>query len=665
MAQLPSLLVSAVTTFDGKALRKGEKQIGGLTKTVKNLAGALGIAFSAAAIVNFGKLAVKAALDQQAEQNRLNQLLKVGVGATSDQIALLNEQTKALEKVGVVTGGNITQTQSQLATFNLQISTIKTLTPAILDYVTAEKGATASTADFKSMTNGLAQALNGNFASLTKVGFVLDENTKKQIKSGTETERAEALVKVLNSTYKDFNKNLRDTDAGQMQVLSNAAQNATTIIGTGLLDALKAVGKDKSIDGLASSMESAALATADFIRGLGQIGTFNISGKNKNIFKTISEELGKSFSAGPIGMITRLGEKSRVGTGGGFGQGAPAEFQAGINARKAAAAAKAEAKARAAALKLEKERLALTKKFTVAEKNKLSLSKAAAVFDSTRISLAAALKSTFDKETRLRLEALQAIEEDNGDLAIKKINELGALQRNADLMKLAGITEISNATLAGLNTQLLKELEVINGSKMAEADKELARQDAFGKYNSAIKLAGTLALAESYSERVQIQLTEIARLASLSKTTGASNTLALLRQTVELQVINTIAAAQKLADDNRLAALKTYLALLGGVGGGGGGSSGIPMGDFIAPVSTAGASIDAILEFADAATARANAFADLLDLQNIADQKALNQYLITINAGVIADPLAFTGLVQDTIQRINRGGDPLTTAGIL
>jgi hypothetical protein len=160
-------------------------------------------------------LAVKASLEQQAEQNRLNQLLKVGVGATTQEIALLNDQAKVLEKIGVVSGGNITQTQSQLATFNLQVSTIEALTPAILDYVTAEKGATASTADFKSMTNGLAQALNGNFASLTRVGFVLDENTKKQIANGTEAERADALVKVLNSTYKDFNKNLREL---QMQV---------------------------------------------------------------------------------------------------------------------------------------------------------------------------------------------------------------------------------------------------------------------------------------------------------------------------------------------------------------------------------------------------------------------------------------------------------------
>jgi hypothetical protein len=50
----------------------------------------------------------------------------------------------------------------------------------------------------------LAQALNGNFASLTRVGFVLDKVTKKTIASGSESERAAAIVKVLESTYKGF-----------------------------------------------------------------------------------------------------------------------------------------------------------------------------------------------------------------------------------------------------------------------------------------------------------------------------------------------------------------------------------------------------------------------------------------------------------------------------
>jgi len=58
--------------------------------------------------------------------------------------------------------------------------------------------------------------------------------------------------------------------------------------------------------------------------------------------------------------------------------------------------------------------------------------------------------------------------------------------------------------------------------------------------------------------------------------------------------------------------------------------SGIPAGDYIPPISkelaTKG-SIGAILEYADAATARATAFAELLEAQNIADELALNEYL--------------------------------------
>jgi hypothetical protein len=199
-----------------------------------------------------------------------------------------------------------------------------------------------------------------------------------------------------------------------------------------------------------------------------------------------------------------------------------------------------------------------------AEKNKVSLSKAAAAFDSTRISIAAALQATYDKETKLRLEALMLIEEDRGDEALKKISELAKLQKNADLQRLAGVDEISNATLGALNTQLLNELRVINTSKMAEADKELAREEAFKKYNAAITAAGTLAAKESYNERVQIQLTEIAKLAAISKTYNASATAALLLESSELGMIDRVSKAQAAADAKRLAALKEYTDALNG-----------------------------------------------------------------------------------------------------
>ncbi len=155
------------------------------------------------------------------QYERLYRIVNNVTWATREQIKVLNDQAKALASVWVVSSWSITQVQSQLATFDLQIETIKKLTPAILDYVTAEKWANATTEDFKQATNWLAQALNGNFWSLTRVWFVLDENTKKQISNGTEMERAEAIVKVLNSTYGWFNQALAETPLGKIQNLSN------------------------------------------------------------------------------------------------------------------------------------------------------------------------------------------------------------------------------------------------------------------------------------------------------------------------------------------------------------------------------------------------------------------------------------------------------------
>jgi hypothetical protein len=277
-----------------------------------------------------------------------------------------------------------------------------------------------------------------------------------------------------------------------------------------------------------------------------------------------------------------------------------------------------------------------------------------------------------------------AIEEDNGDLALKKISELAALQKNADLAKLAGIKEISDSTLLAINTQLLNELGAINKSKMAEGDKELAREEAFKKYNAAITEAGQLAAKEQYSERVQIQLTEIARLASQSNTTSALKTQVLLREQAELSMIDRVAKAQAAADAARLKSLQEYLNLLGKAGGGsaGGtsGGSGIPPGDFIAPISKelgASASIDALLEYADAASARANAFADLLDLQSAADEAALmsgplGQYATTINVKIeagLGDPEAIARAVEDVLNQstyrgtsVNRGSGDYTIA---
>lgn len=246
-----AIVVPVVTTFDAKGISKAisnfKKLEGsaaktgfalravdqGITSFGKQVAKAGAIAVAAAGAIGFAF--VKSAMEAQAEQQRLTQILLTTGAATEDQVKSLLAQADALEKVGVASAGNITTAQSQLATFDLQFETIQKLTPAIADYVIAEKGASASAADFKAMTNGLAQALNGNFMSLTKSGFVLDDTTKALISNGTEAERAAALVDVLSSTYGGFNEAAAQTAEGRLIVLKNSFNALRTEIGIRLI----------------------------------------------------------------------------------------------------------------------------------------------------------------------------------------------------------------------------------------------------------------------------------------------------------------------------------------------------------------------------------------------------------------------------------------------
>lgn len=195
----------------------------------------------AAFTIKLGRDSVKAAQDAGAAQFRLTSLLLTASGATMEQVKYLNAQSDALAKATVVSKENVQVVQSQLATFNLHTDAIAKLTPAILDYVTAEKGASAGSDQYKQMTNGLALALNGQFGALTRVGFVLDKQTKAQISHGTEMERAAAIAKVLDSTYKNFAITVGDTAAGASQKLANRTNDLKQSFGTALLPVMQQV----------------------------------------------------------------------------------------------------------------------------------------------------------------------------------------------------------------------------------------------------------------------------------------------------------------------------------------------------------------------------------------------------------------------------------------
>lgn len=219
-----------------KATQSTSEKLIGLAPKFKAMATTGAVAFTGLSVALGAS--VRGAIEAESAQIRLATILRTTGGATEAQIEALNAQAQAMERLGVVSADNVTVAQSQLATFDLTADTIEKLTPAILDYAVAEKGASVGAEDLKAMTNGLAQALQGNFGSLTRTGFVLDEATKEMIANGTEAERASALVDVLNSTYKDFNETARQTTEGQAIALRNEMGRISDAIGNALIPAM-------------------------------------------------------------------------------------------------------------------------------------------------------------------------------------------------------------------------------------------------------------------------------------------------------------------------------------------------------------------------------------------------------------------------------------------
>ena len=621
---MANVVIDIAAEFTGnKAFKQAETSTEKLTRSVKQLAGALGLGFGTAQVIAFGKASVKAALEAQAQQERLANLVKVTVNARDAEIQSLYDQADALQQIGVVNKENITQTQSQLATFNLQIDTIKTLTPAILDYVTAEKGAAASADQFKQMTNGLAQALNGNFASLTKVGFVLDEQTKKTIKSGTETERAAALVKVLDSTYKDFNKNLANTPTGQMQKLANAADDAKEIIGQGLIDALVGLGEDKSVQNLATSMQNFATEIANVIRGIGKL-IEKIQALDDKVPDWLKFDVGMvpivgawwniASAAGTLAAVQKSSDNQHLKS---------LEQQYKVTNKMANTAKKLTAE--------ELKKLKAAKLKQAIDKANLALGKGEEIFDMDKIQIAAALTN--------------------------QAEQLGKATSQAQILQIANDTARLNVkrSILALEDAIAAKDEKAIIAATAKLNADLGVLNALSGQN--IKLQDIKSILETLKPKDLINLTNL------------DAALAKIQEMLKLLAQANGAAGAKIPTSGSL-------------------GSGIPTGDFIAPISksiAAQASIDSILEYADAASARANAFADLLDMQYQADLASLQASSIYSNSGAlqsfresearsatvniyantIANPDELTNLIQDSLIKLNRRGDSLVQAGAL
>lgn len=209
-----------------KALGKADKSSGGLAAAFKKAEGGSfallgGLTAAAAGAAVFGAKSMEAYNASVEASTKLRTNLLNVKGATEEHVKALQDQAAQLQKVGVIEDDAIIAGQSQLATFNLQGSTIQKLTPKIADMVAQLKGHNATAEDMVTINNLVGKVMTGNVGALSRYGVTLSETQKELLKNGDETQRANVLNEVLAQNYGEVNKALRNTPQGQLTAFKN------------------------------------------------------------------------------------------------------------------------------------------------------------------------------------------------------------------------------------------------------------------------------------------------------------------------------------------------------------------------------------------------------------------------------------------------------------
>lgn len=538
--------------FDAKGFKQAETAVGKLTKNVKNLASGFGIAFGATAIVNFGKASLKAFADDEAAALRLSRAVtNLGLGfanpAVANYIANLEKTAKISDDIlrpafqGLLTTtGSLTKSQELL---NAAITISR-----------------ASGIDLATVSEDLAKGYVGITKGLIKYNTGL---TKSELSTKSFSDILQILTKQSLGAASDY----LTTTAYKMDALTIATNNAKEAIGLGLVTALTEAGGPNGFDGGTKKIDTFSNAIRDLIVDLGRL--FKFAAAVPSLFELATDPVAaiKNYNRVYKELMDLkkqdvLASNGSFGGASGFGKNEQFKIAQAIAAAKLASDKKAAAAKLASDKKLAANAAAAAKKKALDEKNQAALSAASAAFDIKRISIAAALKETYDSQTKLRLLAMQAIEDDNGQAALDYLKQLQILQSSVQADKLKGLNGISETQLHLINTELLADLQSIDTSKMAQADKDAAKMAAWAKYNDAISKQGELMALSYYSERTQIELTSIAKLAALSEFESAQTALRKIATSADLAAIDEVSLAQALADESRNNNMIAYIALI-------------------------------------------------------------------------------------------------------
>lgn len=623
------LVINIASQFLGKkSFADADKATKKLTGSVKNLGRTLGVTLSAGAVLAYGKASVKAASDDIKAQKLLANSLK-NVGLAYASVDVENFINKLQSQTGVL-DDTLRPAFANLAAVTGSVAQTQKLMGLAFDV------SSGSGLDYASTVELLSQAYVGNTKGLKQLKLGL---TQTEIKAMSFDE----IVATLNQRFSGSGAIALSSYTGQMDLLKVSASNASETIGTSLLGAISSLGGSDGISKVGGQIESAASSLANFIDSIvylkEQIASIPGAGIVKGAFGLVGNVLGR-FSPqrleelikevkGPQPFSQPMSLANQDTGRAALAAAKKAELDAIKRNKELAKLAKDQAKSAAATAKAKKDQAAL-------DKAALALGKGQDVFNLDAIQIQAALLA---KQQEIDKLGLAATDQQRLQLA----NDLARLTVKQDILALEDA--IANKDVAA-------------ATRLAE------------KLNKDLQILGTLQ-NQSY------------------KLTDIKNILDALKPKELIDQNNLNMALLKIEEMLRLLATATSQSKMpvptsGSLG------SGIPVGDYIAPVAkdvAAKASVSAILEYADAAAARANAFADLLDQQNVADDAALQLYIAKlgmtrdtsgalqsfrtaesaskVTVEVIDRTSGLIEVVQTAVQQNNRFGNNLSYAGAI
>jgi hypothetical protein len=516
-------------------------------------------------------------------------------------------------------------------------------TPALQALLTA----TGSTAKSIEIFNTALDVAAGTGADVTQVAQDLSlaylGNTKALKKYNTGLTTAELAAMSFNELQTKLNNNFAGaataaaaTYTGQLTILSESANQAKEIIGKSLVDAIDSLGGSNGIAEVGEDINNAAASLANFIDSIiylkEQIATIPGAGIVKGAFGAVGNVLGRFSPQRAAELLKEIKGPQP------FSQPMTLANQA-TGVSDAAARKKAELEA----IKRNKELAKLAK-----------------------TQAAAALATTKAKKEQAKLDKAIAA----GQLALGKgadVFDMDKIQINAALIGQAealGKAESAAQVLSIANDiQRLKVKQSINELEDAIASKDVARiERATKQLNEDLKILGTL-----QSQNFTLL--------------GIKTVLDSLKPKELIDQENLNMALDKIREMLRLLAQAGATPSTRA-------KSGIPEGDYVAPVVfDPNTSIDAVIEYADAATERATAFAILQEQENYAAYLSLIEFQrklgdfggysadmnrgagygsgSTVTVEIIDKTSGLIEVVQTAVQENNRFGNNLNFAGAI